>query len=267
MPLPSSNLRKLCLEPTRQSGAPWEETLDEVQMFTRLISPQEPYSFGLWVLLAVSRSPTQAWRTRKKELLNAKRGSKAILRAAIHRNTHNTISLSLSLLSLFPPHSHTQKQPNGEKQRVYASSEMKRQEFFFLGKNWNELCVELLWWGTIHTHLWLGGDGGGKGRRGWGKWKTCLFICSPLLKLGCLALSSLPAASAGDGRERERETDRFCFGLACCVVYTWRWAHNKVAFFRPEKEASFLFICWISLDASSALEEVCGWSNPLPAFK
>ena len=64
------------------------------------------------------------------------------------------------------------------------------------------------------------GNGGGGG-----KWKTCLFICSLLAMLCSLALSRYQATGAftalkNSGKERERESERCCLAMACCVVYT-----------------------------------------------
>ena len=64
------------------------------------------------------------------------------------------------------------------------------------------------------------GNGGGGG-----KWKTCLFICSLLSMLCSLALSRYQATEAfaalkNSGKEREKERERCCLAMACCVVYT-----------------------------------------------
>lgn len=131
------------------------------------------------------------------------------------KHTHNTLHFSLSLSFFLPcclprAHSCNQHRPGPEK--------MKRQEFFSRGKLERALCRVALMVHKTHTFMAWGDDDAREGerRRGCGNWKTCLFICSRLLKLGCLAVSCLLRRRAR-ARTRERRM-LFSYGLLCVVL-------------------------------------------------
>ena len=117
------------------------------------------------------------------------------------------------------PYTETQTKKNSE-----SSQKMKRQEFFSWGKLERALCRVALMVHNTHIYgLKLETEKGGKE----GMRLASLFA----LSRSYIAWLSQLIVKRGR-KERERGRVRCCLAIACCVVYTSSWAHNKLVYRR-----------------------------------
>ena len=121
---------------------------------------------------------------------------------------------------------HTHTHTHTDENNVVYSQKGKRQEFFSRGKLERALCKVALMVHNTHTHIY--GLGRQKGRK-WGRRGEVenlpLYLLSSFNALQPGSLSRYQATGAftalkNSGKERERESERCCLAMACCVVYT-----------------------------------------------